>query len=557
MTQPFEESAELRSLLDALCEEVITPEQLRRLEELVLTHAEAEAFYVQYINMHADVSRHFAALSGTAQRKSFGVMPLPPGSERLAVVAPPPPAPGRPRWFLFGGVLGLTGMAAGLLLALALWRSRPDPTPVNPPPEALDDTVAVLLQAPGAVWAETDLAVRAGAPLAPCWLRLKSGFAHIEFYSGATVILEGPAELKLVSRTEAYCARGKLRANVPPQAQGFTIGSPKLDLVDRGTEFGLQVDGNDRTEVHVFRGGVDLYEAGSDRSAPPRQALATGQSVCVEGPGASRPIRLDPAAFRTAEFLAERGRAEAKSRQEDWQASSETVRTAPGLVVYYPFQADKNNTWSRNLADRAGGRQQPHDGAIVGCAWVTGRWPGKQGLEFRRVSDRVRFHVPGKFDALTLMTWVRVDALPNRYSSLMMTDGWDEGAPHWHIRQDGLISLGVRGADQTEGAARYFTSVIFTQERVGQWTHLAVVYDREGGQVSHYVDGRLVKQLPIKLDIPLHIGDAEIGNWNTASRSDKYPIRYLSGCMDEFLMFSRALSGQEVERLYLQGRPPL
>ena len=86
---------------------------------------------------------------------------------------------------------------------------------------------------------------------------LKSGFAQIDFYSGATVILEGPAEFRLISRTEAYCTRGKLRATVPAQAQGFTIGSPKLDLIDRGTEFGLDV--GEKTQVHVFQGKVDVY----------------------------------------------------------------------------------------------------------------------------------------------------------------------------------------------------------------------------------------------------------------------------------------------------------
>ena len=34
----FQESDELRVLLDALCEETITAEQMRRLEELVLGH---------------------------------------------------------------------------------------------------------------------------------------------------------------------------------------------------------------------------------------------------------------------------------------------------------------------------------------------------------------------------------------------------------------------------------------------------------------------------------------------------------------------------------------
>ena len=37
------ERDELQALLDALCEETITPEQVRRLEEMVLAHPEAEA----------------------------------------------------------------------------------------------------------------------------------------------------------------------------------------------------------------------------------------------------------------------------------------------------------------------------------------------------------------------------------------------------------------------------------------------------------------------------------------------------------------------------------
>ena len=92
---------------------------------------------------------------------------------------------------------------------------------------------------------------------------MKAGVAHLEFYSGATVILEAPAEFDLISRTQAYCRRGKLRAIVPPQAEGFTIGSPVMDLVDRGTEFGLQVGAGDATEVHVFQGKVEWAGAGA------------------------------------------------------------------------------------------------------------------------------------------------------------------------------------------------------------------------------------------------------------------------------------------------------
>jgi alpha-2-macroglobulin-like protein len=54
--------AELQPLLDALCEESITPEQLRRLEELVLMHPEAEAHYIQFMSFYADLIGHVAGL---------------------------------------------------------------------------------------------------------------------------------------------------------------------------------------------------------------------------------------------------------------------------------------------------------------------------------------------------------------------------------------------------------------------------------------------------------------------------------------------------------------
>jgi hypothetical protein len=559
MTMPFEAMAELHGLLDALCEETITAEQMQRLEELIRNHPEAEAHYVQYVTLYADLVRHFAAplarteqalcgrIAGGEERESK----KPEERERDVPVSPAPRLPhssATSRLLVWGG---LAGLAAGLLFLLVQGkRSRVDST-LPDQAEATDETVAVLLQAPGAEWEENGPPRRAGSPLHPGWLRLKSGSAQIEFYSGATVILQGPAELQLVSRMEAYCARGKLRATVPHQAEGFRIGSPKLDLVDRGTEFGLQVA--DRTEVHVFQGKVELYDPGSDRKEAPRKELTTGQGIRLDGPGDVRPIELNPAAFQTAQQLADRSREEIRLRRENWLKASADLRKDPSLLVYYSFQTEQ--AWGRTVLDQARDRKQPHDGAIVGCSWATGRWAGKQGLEFKRVSDRVRFHVPGEFDVLTLMAWVRVDALPNLNNSLMMSDGWQEGGLHWQIGEAGKIILGVKAPGTTPNA-HYRTAGVFSQERLGRWSHLAVVYDREAGRVTHYVDGQLVKEEPVLLDVPVRIGDAELGNWNAALFRSAQPIRHLSGCMDEFMLFTRALSGGEIERLYEQGRPP-
>src|SRR5262249_54020822 len=152
--------------------------------------------------------------------------------EQPAVPAAPVPAPRPRRWrWVWRSLGGLAAAAAAVLLAGLLWPPPPAP-PRRPPAPRPGNTAPVPLRAPPAaeaVWADTELPTRPGAPLPPGWIRLKSGYAHLEFYSGATVILQGPADFQLVSRNEAYCARGRLWANVPPQAQGFTIGSPKTE----------------------------------------------------------------------------------------------------------------------------------------------------------------------------------------------------------------------------------------------------------------------------------------------------------------------------------------
>src|SRR4051794_22024085 len=62
MTGEPDRWAELRTLLEALCEERITPEQMARLEHLVLTDPENEAFYIRFMHLHAGLIREFAGV---------------------------------------------------------------------------------------------------------------------------------------------------------------------------------------------------------------------------------------------------------------------------------------------------------------------------------------------------------------------------------------------------------------------------------------------------------------------------------------------------------------
>lgn len=536
MNSPYLPPEELLRLLGGLADEGLTDDQERRLAEILRDDPEARAYYLDYLSMATSLQWEYAAAAAAGE---------PEGQS-------PPAGAGRPRGFVLLSLAGLAGLAAGLLLGLLLPWQRPAAggRPAAEWAGVTDEGVAVLLETYGAEWDKTAAPPRPDGPIPAGRLSLKSGLAHVQFYNGATVLLEGPTDLQLVSPREAYCARGKLRAHVPPPAKGFTIGTPKLDVVDLGTEFGLWVDGAGGTEVHVFQGKVRTYDAGSPRSGASWQEVAAGRGLRREKTGADRFIPADPSAFLTPDDLRARAAALRRSRHRAWQASGEALRRDPRLVVYYTFENDQPG--SRTLPDQVAGRQPPRDGTIVGCAWAAGRWPGKHALEFKRPGDRVRLTVPGEYASLTLMTWVRIDSLDHDYTGLLLTDKGGEGSAHWEISRRGELILRVKHWKNN----RSRTGPVLGPETLGRWVHLAVAYDQSARRITHYVNGRAVAIQEMPQPIGIKIGSAEIGNWGNPYRGqDRVPVRNLNGRMDEFLAFNQALGPKEIQELYEAGKP--
>ena len=148
-------------------------------------------------------------------------------------------------------------MVVGWVVTVAILSQSNDGarTPLPHPPVAAvgDNGVAVVTRVVSVDWGGADVK-KVGDTLPPGMLVLKQGLLQLEFYSGALLVLEGPAKLDLISADEVICHKGKVRAHVPPPAHGFTVLSPQFELVDLGTEFGVEVGANGATEVHVFDG---------------------------------------------------------------------------------------------------------------------------------------------------------------------------------------------------------------------------------------------------------------------------------------------------------------
>jgi ferric-dicitrate binding protein FerR (iron transport regulator) len=262
--------AELTELVHAACDGTLTAAQVGRLEELLRGDAEAQALYLRHAHLQAALRWDLgAAAEYTALRQL---------RER-------PPTRRRRLW------PALAAAAALLLAAAGLWygfRPAATPHPATAP-------LAVLAQAVAAEWDGPAPAV--GESLAEGTLRLRTGLARIEFASGVSVTLEGPAAFTIHSADRAALHHGQLTARVPPEAIGFRVDTPALQVVDLGTSFGVVVEAGGAAEVCVFEGEVEV--ATSDLAEP--QRLQEGSAARAEpGQDAIERTRYDVGRFERA-----------------------------------------------------------------------------------------------------------------------------------------------------------------------------------------------------------------------------------------------------------------
>lgn len=131
------------------------------------------------------------------------------------------------------------------------------------------------------------------------------------------------------------------------------------------------------------------------------------------------------------------------------------------------------------------------------------------------------------------------------------TNCYDVGEPHWQLRDDGRLLLGIQ---TPSGHVAYDSEPILNIKHLGRWTHLATVYDSESAGVTHYIDGVSVGELPITTDkFKLQFGETEIGNWGTPVEYSPQKIRNFNGQIDELTLFSKALTANEIQSLYTMG----
>lgn len=533
----------LEQLIDAHLDGALTPEEAAELSDRLVHSAEARRLFWQQTAVHGLLQR-------AAQLEWVGA----------AQSQPPARDPGRAVFWRWVGA-GLATAAVVAWLAVVWFGRSAGSAPDLAEAELRPRAVATIARLAGVRWSDPATAPAAGSALAPGWLRFEAGLVQLEFFSGASVIVEGPAEFEIRSERAAFCLAGRFRANVPEPARGFVVESPSVALIDLGTAFGMEVARGGGGEVFVYEGAVRLTQMGG-RAA--QREIPGGHGVRVDAAGQVSDVVRPAIDYATSADLARRQHAEARVRLAEWRQTDRMLAADPTLLVRFNFEgATADERVLPNLAPRAG----TSAGSLVGCQWSEGRWPGKGALEFKGVGDRVRLMVPGEIEAVTFSAWVRVDSLAHRYNALLVSDLYRRGALRWQLTQQGQLALTqVLVDDQSladpASTQRVISAAAITPERLGRWMHLATVADLRTGEITHYADGVAVGTGRFGLNVPALLRSVELGNWGIGPETERgrrlagggYLDRSFVGRIDEFALYARALGAGEIRRLHRDGR---
>lgn len=426
------------------------------------------------------------------------------------------------------GVL-LTALVLGLFLTAIYWEFKPAASPKSVPFHATGQVRASV----DVRWPEGVEALKPGQSVATDRIRFEEGLLELELKNGIRLALEGPIDFKINSAMRTFCGLGRLSASVPKEGKGFTVSTPFNDVTDLGTEFYLDVK-DEKVQTHTITGLVSLGKLPNNTT----KDLPEGKAFSIDTQGSMNDFPADASLFQDEKTVQKLFHAVQRRELSDWEKRLLSYRNDPGLVLLFDFEDAGSRIANRSVRPNHGG-----DGVLRGVRRSTGRWPNKGAVAFQSKGAAIDIRVPGEFQSLTLAASVRIDALDRFVHYLLAGNEGDRGAILWQLGSDGVLILAVReNADVP--AVKYSSTPIFSQRHCGAWFHLTTVVDAENRTVSHYLDGKLVNVVTITKPIPIRIDEAGIGNGirNARSAADCS----FRGRIDEFMIFDRALSADEV-----------
>lgn len=544
---PLSDNANPRiwQLANSVCEGTITEQEFYELEELLESDREAKEFYIDYLNLNAELSWMMGCkcqgeeLFACSQNKTLDNEKLPP-SGFLDLFA------GFTDYFQQHSPYSymLLSLFVGIILITSAYVINTPNSSIIP---IKNDYVARITVTKDCQWSSDATPVEESSQLRiDQKIELEQGLLEITYSNKAKVLIEGPASFAIDSKKSGFLSKGKLLARADTEkSRQFTITTPNAKFVDLGTEFGVEVDVKGKSSVAVFSGKVNAAAKLDEGRWTNPIPVKEDEAVVCEGQKFA-PLVAQRSNFPSLNPLPPPS---PKVNFQRWSDTSKALQADSDLVAYYDFQKDEKNL---NVLVNRAATGQMFNGQIQKANWCQGRFPGKDALEFMSQDSGVHIDIPVECKQMTLIAWVSKKQFNKRYSSILMSDGWGKNKLlHWELLDKGSIDLCVFGQFDT-GITKKQISI----DDLNQWVMLAGTIDSKT-KATQYLNGELFEHLNSREIPPILIGSAVIGGWKYSNKddSDSGGPRHFSGLIDELIIFKRVLTAGEIKQIYESGKP--
>jgi hypothetical protein len=167
---------------------------------------------------------------------------------------------------------------------------------------------------------------------------------------------------------------------------------------------------------------------------------------------------------------------------------------------------------------------------------------GMFGNAIRFDGDKSYLQLPdlGIQTALTVSVWLNMETRgkDELASSIMHCDSWTDGDLHYMVdRNKGDIVVAVGGTGDLR------SKFMFTDDYLGKWVHVALVYDSKARTLQLYINGEPDVNKGVGVSRPINLSRAKIGTWGGGSRM-------FNGMMDDFRFYDKALTQEEIAQVY-------
>ncbi|MHC4505003.1 MAG: LamG domain-containing protein, partial [Planctomycetota bacterium] len=205
-----------------------------------------------------------------------------------------------------------------------------------------------------------------------------------------------------------------------------------------------------------------------------------------------------------------------------------------GLVCHWKFDEPAG---AGTAVDSSGGG---HNGNNRN---VTTGLPGRVGSCYKFDGSSSHVEVPSlglTFTKATFAVWVNIDEIQQNNDSIIHTDDYEGGSVHYMFGGSRSVYFCVQGCGKPR------SKTVFTADDIGKWVHVAATYDSTvSPPITHYRNG-----------LPDGTGGKKGRTLDFTSPSDIGSLdtsRWFKGRMDDFRIYDRALSAEEMKALF-EGR---